>query len=86
MGRPSDGRETAPGGGGASSGGQDCDARVTRHWASILARSHQHVGDPGTAAVSGFVVVTRNVAHRRGRGGPSLDPFSSTATVGAPAT
>ena len=53
------------------------------------ARSHQHVGDPGpaaTAAVSGFVMVTRNVAHPRGRGGPSLDPFSSTATVGAPAT
>lgn len=65
------------------------DAAVARIWASMLARSHKHVDDTGlaaTAAVHGLVVVTRNVAHLRGRGVPLLDPFRSPAAVVAPAT
>ena len=63
------------------------DASVARVWAAMLARSHKHVDDTGlaaTASVHGLVVVTRNVAHLRGRGVPLLDPFRwPPATVSA---
>ena len=65
------------------------DRDVAIAWASMLARSHQHIDDTGlaaTAAVHGLVLVTRNVAHLRGRGVPVLDPLRSPAALIAPAT
>ncbi len=63
------------------------DARVARVWATMLAQSNKHVEDTGlaaTAAVHGLVV-TRNVAHLRGRGVPVLDPFRSPPAIVLPA-
>lgn len=65
------------------------DERVARVWAAMLARSNKHVDDTGfaaTAAVHGLAVVTRNLAHLRGRGMPLLDPFRFPPTVVPPAT
>ncbi len=53
----------------------------------MLAQSNKHVEDTGlaaTAAVHGLVV-TRNVAHLRGRGVPVLDPFRSPPAIVLPA-
>ena len=58
-------------------------------WAAMLARSHKHVDDTGlaaTASVHGLVVVTRNVAHLRGRGVPLLDPFRWPPAIVSAAT
>lgn len=65
------------------------DARVARVWASMLAQSNKHVDDTGlaaAAAVHGLVIVTRNLAHLRGRGVPLLDPFRSPPAIFPPAT
>ncbi len=54
----------------------------------MLAQSNKHIDDTGlaaTAAVNGLVVVTRNVAHLRGRGVPVLDPFRSPPAIVLPA-
>ena len=64
------------------------DERVARVWATMLAQSYKHIDDTGlaaTAAVHGLVVVTRNVAHLRGRGVPVLDPFRSPPVIVSPA-
>jgi toxin FitB len=64
------------------------DEPVARVWATMLAQSNKHIDDTGlaaTAAVHGVVVVTRNLAHLRGRGVPLLDPFRSPPTVVPPA-
>lgn len=75
----------------ASYGGRilPVDAPVARAGAAMLDRSRKHVDDTGlaaTAAVHGLVVVTRNVAHLRGRDVPLLDPFRSPAVLVDPAT
>lgn len=65
------------------------DERVARVWATMLAQSNKHIDDTGlaaTAAVNGLVVVTRNVAHLRGRGVSLLDPFRSPPPIVRPAT
>ena len=65
------------------------DEPVARVWASMLAQSNKHVDDTGlaaTASVHRLVVVTRNLAHLRGRGVPLFDPFRSPAALVAPAT
>lgn len=65
------------------------DERVARVWATMLADWNKHTDDTAlaaTAAVHGLVVVTRNLAHLRGRGVPLLDPFRSPPIVVPPAT
>ncbi len=64
------------------------DQNVARVWATMLAQTYKHIDDTGlaaTAAVHGLVVVTRNVAHLRGRGVPLLDPFRSPPVIVSPA-